>query len=80
MSNEQILIKMKEEIEQTKTKKSRLEGEIDSIKSQLSALGYASIEEAEKKQEELEKTILELSKTVDEKLQTLKTTYEWKTI
>lgn len=80
MTTEETLLRMKNEIESAKTKKSRLEGELDSLNKQLFARGFSSLEEAENNLLQLEETIKTSSTEVREQVEALLTMYTWKTI
>lgn len=78
---EDVLLKMKAEIEENKSKKARLEGELDGIKAQLKQeYGFDSIEEAEQELNKLQASLPELEIQLGKEIDALKSAYPWKTI
>lgn len=78
---EETLLKMKAEIEDNKSRKARLEGELDGIIGQLTNdYGYKTIGEAEKALEVLQKEIPLLEGDLEKEVTALKSAYAWKTI
>jgi predicted nucleic acid-binding Zn-ribbon protein len=80
MEMKEKLLNMKQEIAEAKTQKARFEGELDSINTQLKAVGINSIEEAESVIEKLNQEITELSDTLEDQVASLTSSFEWKTI
>mgnify|MGYP001113104535 CR=1 FL=1 len=80
MSNEQTLLKMKNEIEQAKNQKSRLEGERDGILAQLKKKNLNTVDEARAKVKELSNEIAEEQKLLDQQIESLRGAYNWKTL
>lgn len=71
------LMKMKEEIEHNKSRKSRLEGERDSILSSLEDMGLSSIDEAVTALSKMEEEEEEMEATLKEQVDSLMGSYEW---
>jgi chromosome segregation ATPase len=80
MSAVDTLVKMKKEIEEARNKKARLEGERDSIESQLKDMGLDTIEDAENELDRLEEEETQLSNELEEKVEELRNSYDWKTV
>lgn len=77
MDSVDTLMKMKNEIEENKGKKARLEGELDSILSSLNDMGIGSIDEAEAKLKELEEEEEKLDGELKEQVDKLMESYDW---
>ena len=78
---ESLLMKMKAEIDDNKSKKSRLEGELDGVLAQLkSQFGFSSVEEAEDHLDKLKESLPGMEQKLAKEIDTLKSAYPWKTI
>lgn len=77
MDSVETLMRMKNEIEENKSKKARLEGELDSILSSLDDMGIGSIDEAEAKLKTLEEEEEKLDGELKEQVDKLMESYDW---
>lgn len=80
MTSVETLSKMKAEIEDSKNKQARLEGELEGIENRLKEMGLESIEEAKKKLDALEDEEEQIVSKIEEAVENLKKQYDWKTI
>lgn len=80
MNIQQDLLRMKEELEADKSKKNRIEGEIDSLLAQLAKEGYPTIEEAEKACDTISAEIAKKETELNTAVQKLREAYNWKTV
>ena len=75
--NEQQLLKLKEDIDQAKSKVSELKGRQQSLNEQLSEeWGCSTIKEAEAKVKKLEKEITDLDNKINEGIKELEEKYD----
>lgn len=80
MTTEEKLLAMKQEIKEDETRKARLEGELDSIHKQLSAMGLKGVDEAEAELKDLKKEITDLKGKLESQVAKLTKSYDWKTL
>ena len=78
---EDILSKMKNEIDEAKNKKNRLEGELDGLQNQLQTkYGFTDVDEADESIEKVEAEVVKDKAKLSTQVDKLKSSYKWTTI
>jgi len=77
MTTEEKLLKMKEEIAQSREAKARFEGELQGLMNQLEARGVKSLEEAKAKIDELTELHKTTAASLEEQVDALLKAHDW---